>query len=81
MSNFKKFLLALFVFVAVSAIAAFFVFQKARNDANFRSELVYLAKDIKNIIYREATIHNPEGDMLPDQIDNNVISEMKRIFN
>ena len=35
----------------------------------------------KNIIYREATQHNPPGDMLPDQIDDNLKGEIKKIVN
>jgi hypothetical protein len=35
----------------------------------------------KNIIYREATEHNPSGDVLPDQIDDNVKGEIKKIVN
>jgi hypothetical protein len=35
----------------------------------------------KNIIYSEATIHNPPGDLLPDQIDDNVKGEIKKIVN
>ena len=39
------------------------------------------AQKAKNIIYREATIHNPPGDMLPDQIDDNLKGEIKKIVN
>jgi hypothetical protein len=39
------------------------------------------AQKAKNIIYREATEHNPSGDLLPDQIDDNVKSEIKKIVN
>jgi hypothetical protein len=35
----------------------------------------------KNIIYREAAEHNPPGDILPDQIDDNVKGEIKKIVN
>ncbi|MDI6777686.1 MAG: hypothetical protein QMD77_00685 [Patescibacteria group bacterium] len=31
----------------------------------------------KKIIYREATEHNPPGDVLPDQIDDKVKQEIK----
>ncbi len=37
----------------------------------------YILKKIKNFIYREATIHNPEGDVLPDQLDDNIIKGIK----
>lgn len=34
----------------------------------------------KNFIYYEATIHNPAGDMLPDEIDNTIIKEIKTVI-
>lgn len=34
-------------------------------------------KKIKNLIYYEATVHNPSGDMLPDQIDDKIIKGVK----
>jgi hypothetical protein len=36
-----------------------------------------LAEKFKNLVYREATDHNPEGDFLPDQIDDNLKKEIK----
>lgn len=39
------------------------------------------AQKAKNLIYREATEHNPPGDMLPDRIDDNVKGEIKKIVN
>jgi hypothetical protein len=39
------------------------------------------AQKAKNIIYREATEHNPAGDLLPDQIDDQVKGEIKKIVN
>ncbi|MFH0929851.1 MAG: hypothetical protein V1814_01200 [Candidatus Moraniibacteriota bacterium] len=39
------------------------------------------AQKAKNIIYREATKHNPAGDILPDQIDDNLKGEIKKIVN
>jgi hypothetical protein len=39
------------------------------------------AQKAKNIIYREATEHNPSGDLLPDQIDDNLKGEIKKIVN
>jgi hypothetical protein len=35
----------------------------------------------KNIIYREATEHNPPGDLLPDQIDDRLKQEIKERVN
>lgn len=36
-----------------------------------------IAKAVKKFVYREAEIHNPEGDVLPDQIDDNIIKDIK----
>ncbi|MCX6762654.1 MAG: hypothetical protein NT093_02620 [Candidatus Moranbacteria bacterium] len=83
---FKK----LFLFVIVLAIAVawlggiFFVsfspfsltIQKPEKD--FLKKVV---RKVEGLIYREATIHNPPGDMLPDQIDDNVKGEIKKIVN
>lgn len=27
---------------------------------------------VEDILYRQATLHNPVGDLLPDEIDNNI---------
>lgn len=40
-----------------------------------------VVKKVEGFVYREATIHNPPGDMLPDQIDDNVKGEIKKIVN
>ena len=39
------------------------------------------AKKISGFVYHEATVHNPPGDMLPDQIDDNMKGEIKKIVN
>lgn len=43
--------------------------------------LKYAAAKAKSIIYREATIHNPPGDVLPDQIDDRIKQEIKEKVN
>jgi len=40
----------------------------------------YLRK-LKGLIYKEATIHNPEGNLLPDEIDDRVMGEIKERVN
>ncbi len=40
-----------------------------------------VVRKVEGFVYREATIHNPPGDMLPDQIDDNVKGEIKKIVN
>ena len=39
------------------------------------------AKRLGGIVYQEAAVHNPPGDLLPDQIDDNVKGEIKKIVN
>ena len=46
-----------------------------------KEELKGIVLKIKNLVYKEATIHNPPGDMLPDGIDNTVIKEVKERVN
>lgn len=40
-----------------------------------------IVRKVEGFVYREATIHNPPGDMLPDQIDDNLKGEIKKIVN
>lgn len=40
-----------------------------------------VVKRVEGIVYHEATIHNPPGDLFPDQIDDNVKGEIKKIVN
>lgn len=40
-----------------------------------------VGRRVKSIIYREATIHNPPGDVLPDQIDDKIKQEIKDKIN
>ncbi|HLM84370.1 MAG TPA: hypothetical protein VK254_04165 [Candidatus Bathyarchaeia archaeon] len=49
-----------------------------------RPEKDFLKKAVRRVegcVYNEATVHNPPGDMLPDRIDDNVKSEIKKIVN
>ena len=40
-----------------------------------------VVKKIEGFVYREATVHNPPGDLLPDQIDDQVKGKIKEIVN
>lgn len=40
-----------------------------------------VARKAKNIIYREATEHNLEGDFFPDQIDDKLKEEIRKKIN
>jgi len=65
------------ILIAFVAMFSTFIFL---NNREFKDVLVRGIKKIKNLVYYEATIHNPEGDMLPDNIDNSIISKVKDIF-
>lgn len=85
----KKIFLSIFLVVVIFAIAAailfFSLFKYENSSGTFlikasvedKAVLMEAAKRIKDWIYREATIHNPEGDMLPDGIDDEVIKGIK----
>jgi len=40
-----------------------------------------VVRKVEGFVYHEATIHNPPGDLLPDQIDDNVKGEIKKLVN
>ena len=46
-------------------------------DKKAKEELKDEVKKIDGKIYEEATEHNPEGDMLPDEIDNTIREKLK----
>ncbi|GBE16893.1 hypothetical protein BMS3Abin15_00717 [bacterium BMS3Abin15] len=86
----------LFIVIALLAIALFLtgivvfsVFEYDEKDDSVtvnlneedESALKEFAGKIKKWIYREATIHNPEGDVLPDELDDKIIKELKEKIN
>jgi len=46
-----------------------------------KDEFKGVVQKISNFVYREATVHNPSGDMLPDQIDDTIKKEVKETVN
>ena len=40
-----------------------------------------ITRKAKEVVYREAAVHNPEGDMLPDNVDNDISNELKSRIN
>ncbi len=51
---------------------------KIQLDEKTKAELKEKAKEVDDKVYQEATEHNPEGDVLPDEIDNTVKDEIKK---
>jgi hypothetical protein len=43
--------------------------------------LVKVVRKVEGLVYREATVHNPPGDMVPDQIDDKIKQEIKDRIN
>lgn len=81
MNLFKKVFVYSGLIILIFVIWGFVFLQKTRQDPQLRVDTIKIVKKIKDFVYYEATIHNPEGDMLPDQIDNTIISETKKILN
>lgn len=46
-------------------------------DKDAKGEIKEKAKKLDNRIYKEATEHNPEGDVLPDEIDDTIREKIK----
>ena len=46
-------------------------------DKNAKGEIKEKAKELDDRIYKEATEHNPEGDVLPDEIDDTIREKIK----
>lgn len=80
MRFFKKTVTFSLIIVFFALLLGIIFLYGMKTDLQFRDDVIVLANKLKNFIYFEATIHNPEGDMLPDQIDNNIITETKNIF-
>lgn len=57
---------------------------KGQDHPSFSAAAKYVikktARTVKNGIYHEATIHNPDGDTIPDSWDDTVKGVIKRIF-
>lgn len=70
----------LVIFFVVSLISLFSLREVGKKE-KIRRTIFSLAIKTKRVVYREATIHNPEGDLLPDQLDDNLLSIMKKINN
>jgi hypothetical protein len=80
--------LFLFIFIIAVAIAflsgifsvSFSPFSLTINKPE-KDILKKAAAKAKSIIYREATKHNPPGDLVPDQIDDKIKQEIKEKIN
>lgn len=57
------------------------IFWDTNLDEKLKGIILHIGKKAENFIYYEATIHNPEGDILPDKIDDTIFSKIKSIYN
>ncbi|HHX58287.1 MAG TPA: hypothetical protein GX706_00755 [Candidatus Moranbacteria bacterium] len=48
--------------------------------SNVEEKLKIGARKVVGLIYREATIHNPEGDLVPDEIDDQIKEQIKKTY-
>ena len=71
---FRLFILLIFGFSALAAL--FFLFAPEADRAVARR----LLGEVKNALYEEATLHNPEGDVVPDTIDDELLQRIRRYW-
>lgn len=45
--------------------------------SSLKNQLMPYMLKLKSFVYKEAEIHNPKGDVLPDQIDDQLLSVVK----
>jgi hypothetical protein len=89
----KALLIASIIFVVIVAGGLFWEYEKYKEEIIFidpldgktkikidenEKDLIRKAlRPILDFVYREATLHNPAGDVLPDQIDDNIKKNIK----
>ena len=54
------------------------VFALAKNNPEFKKDIYAIGKIVKDEIYREATLNNPEGDVVPDEWDDAIMKEIEK---
>lgn len=83
----KKFLFFLFIiffFLFFVYLGAALIYSQQK-DISFIEEIRTDSKRIilqmKNVLYYEASQHNPEGDLIPDWVDDFVLGKIKQLKN
>lgn len=78
-----KYLILAIVLLGSFLLGAYFLFSDGENyfleetKAKNMQKIKDLALRTKNLIYYEATIHNPPGDIIPDQWDEELLGKIK----
>lgn len=67
-----------FIFAIIAA--GFVLAQEVKKEGKVREYSIMIASKVKNFVYYEARNHNPSGDFLPDEIDDEVLSAVKNEF-
>lgn len=70
----KVFYIGLIMILLLVAVA----FILAKDNSKFRKIIYMAGKSFKDEIYREATLNNPKGDVIPDQLDDAILKEIKK---
>jgi len=77
----RIFLIVLLIIFIVGACLFFLAFEVREGGLVVKDEsrplLVRIARKINTFIYDEATRHNPKGDLVPDQIDNDIKEKIR----
>ncbi|MFA5871515.1 MAG: hypothetical protein WC858_02225 [Parcubacteria group bacterium] len=81
----KLFLIIVALAILIAFLGGIFSISLSPLSLNIREpEKSYLksaTRKAKNLIYHEATVHNPSGDVLPDQIDDKILNDIKNTVN
>lgn len=77
----KKFLIITILAILIILTGLFFVFDANKDKIMTSSYAKLIMHKITNFIYDKATKHNPQGDILPDRIDDEIKKEIKEKIN
>lgn len=72
--------LAMAGIVGVVTLILFFGSHLVGANDNAKALAKALTHQVKAVMYREATVHNPAGDTVPDWIDDVVLGRIREIF-
>lgn len=82
----KKILFVLFIiffFLLFVFLGAAVIYSQQKNisiieELKIDSKKIIL--QIKDIIYYQATVHNPEGNLMPDEVDDTILGRIKSLI-
>lgn len=69
-----------FLFVFLGAVVIYSQQKGIPIKEELKTDSKNIILQIKDVIYFEATVHNPEGDLVPDGIDDSVKGKIREIF-